>query len=70
MSFPGKSKALMLALFASAGSGVDLAGILEVNKCERENCTVVSKRRRGGIKIGHPCAMGDPIVVLRPLTWH
>ena len=40
MPYSVKHKRAMLAIFSAAGQLVDFAGLLEVNKCERHDCTL------------------------------
>ena len=40
MSYSVKRKRAMLAIFSAAGRPVDFAGLLEVNECERHDCTL------------------------------
>ena len=40
MPYSVKRKRAMLAIFSAAGRLVDFAGLLEVNKCERRDCTL------------------------------
>ena len=40
MPYSVKRKRAMLAVFSAAGRLVDFAGLLEVNECERRDCTL------------------------------
>ena len=40
MPYSVKRKRAMFAIFSAAGRPVDFAGLLEVNKCERRDCTL------------------------------
>ena len=56
MPYSVKRKRAMLAIFSAAGRPVDFAGLLEVNECEKRDCTL-----RG--------AAGGKIIISVKMSW-